>query len=217
MMLNFIPHWIFSLTLILTTPLFSDPVICIHGFLRSSSCMKPIAQQIENMGHTPILWDYPSRQKTIEGHAEDLVKLLQEFDEPCHFVTHSLGGVVVRAALNHPNCPERVKGGYLILMAPPNQGSQTAHTLRNIPGIRALFGSKAGKQLLHYGPSEIEALGPLPPAIIIAGSRDWKVFVAETVPKTAHTQYVIPSGHCFIMKHPDTIAIIRAVLSQKNH
>ncbi len=215
-MLNFIPNLIFSLTLFLTPPLLADTVICIHGFLRSSSCMKPIAHQIENMGHTPILWDYPSRQKTIEEHAEDLVKLLQQFDEPCHFVTHSLGGVVVRGALNHPNCPDRVKGGSLILIAPPNQGSRTAHTLRNIPGIRTLFGSKAGKQLLHYGSSEIEALGPLPPAIIIAGSRDWKVLVSETIPKTSHTQYVISSGHCFIMKHPDTFAIIRATLPQKN-
>ena len=178
--------------------------------------MKPLAKEIEAIGHTPYLFDYKSRSKTIEGHAEDLLELLETLDETPHFVTHSLGGLIVRAALNHPRCPPKAKGGMIIMMAPPNRGSKTAHLLNHFPFIRAIFGSKVGWQLLNYREKEIEQLGPLPCCTIIAGSRDWKVRIAETRPQNIHSHYVVKSGHCFIMRNKESLQIVKNQLSAKS-
>ena len=204
--------WILSQAF-LSSLLFADPVICIHGFMRNSNCMKLLAQELESMGHTPYLFDYKSRSKTIEGHAEDLVELIKGLDETPHFVTHSLGGLIVRSALNHPDCPSEAKGGRIIMLAPPHQGSKTARFCGHLVPVRRVFGDQVGKQLIQLDGAAVEALGPLPHIVVIAGSRDWKVSIAETRPNEPHTHHVVKSGHCFIMRNKQTINLIKRSLT----
>ncbi len=63
--------------------------------------------------------------------------------EQIHFVTHSLGGILVRYYLAHHELPNI---GRVVMLSPPNQGSEVVDKLRNVPGFRLLNGP-AGEQL----------------------------------------------------------------------
>ena len=111
-----------------------ESVYFLHGFLRSSSSMKKMAKAFQKEDYETHLWDSPSRGLTIEEHAQILVRELQKCanehkGDPIHFVTHSLGGIILRATLNHKDCPEEAKIGRAVLLAPPNQGSSFARFL----------------------------------------------------------------------------------------
>ena len=197
---------------------FSSEVVCIHGFMRHQICMKHMAKKLRQSGHTPIIWGYKSRSKTIEEHSADLVASLKKLEGngPINFVTHSMGGLIVRAALNHPACPQRAKEGAVIMLAPPNRGSAIARALKGVLLVEKAFGKKAGQQLLNYDQTHIQDLGTFPATCsitCIAGSKDWKVKIEETYLETEHTHHVIECGHTTIMKDPHAIKIVLAAIS----
>lgn len=208
-------------------------VVCLHGFFRSYKCMLPIANTLKNEGVDVYLWDYPSRKKTIEKHAEGLVEVLQLIakekpGQPIHFVTHSLGGIIVRCATNHPDCPQEAKIGKAILLAPPNKGAKLARNLQGCPLIKCLFGKRAGTQLLTFTEAEMADLGPFPQTMevmVIAGDKcnrflrpwvkepsDGKVTVEETRLQTPHTHHTLKVSHSWIMTSRESINLTRDFL-----
>ncbi len=209
-----------------------ESVVFLHGFCRNIRCMIPLAHSVRKEGHNVYLWDYPSRKKTIEGHAEALVELLnriakQNPNEPIHFISHSLGGVIVRTAVCHPNCPYEAKIGRAILLAPPNRGSTLARNFQGCPIFRWIFGKKAGHQLLTYKEEDMYALGEFPESkqvMVIAGTKenfifkmlkepnDGKVTVEETKLNTPHTHHVINVGHGWIMTSRESIGLTKRFL-----
>ena len=83
----------------------NEYVILLHGLTRSSRSMLRIEKRLTLAGYKVINVDYPSTQQTIESLAENslnsVVKLyLHELDSKIHFVTHSMGGVVLRYYLS---------------------------------------------------------------------------------------------------------------------
>ncbi len=209
---------IIFLTLLLFFPtllLGKESVYCVHGFLRKCSSMKGIGKAFQRRGYHAYLWDYPSRKKSIEEHAVDLAVELKERarqnpNEPIHFVTHSLGGIILRAALNHPDCPEEAKKGRAVLLSPPNQGSCYGRFLNHFRPIRKLVGKKAGMQLLNS--QNFEHLGQFPISmdiLVISGTCSWNPFikgindgtvrVIEGCLTTPHKHITIFSGHCWMM------------------
>ncbi|NGX61294.1 MAG: hypothetical protein K940chlam9_00777 [Chlamydiae bacterium] len=210
-------------------------VICLHGFFRSYKCMIPMGNAFREEGYHVYLWDYPSRRETIEGHAQDLVKIMQMIakerpGEPIHFVSHSMGGLIVRAAVSHPHCPPEGKMGKAILLAPPNQGASLARKAKQLRGARFFFGKKAGEQLMNYSPEEMLAIGDFPSSMdvmVIAGTKhgpflgkffdepnDGKVAVSETYLPTPHTHKVLPVAHNWIMTSRKTIQLSKEFLHQ---
>lgn len=202
--------------------------MCIHGFFRSNKCMIPVGHAFKNEGFDVYLWQYPSRRKTIEEHAENLVELLisianERPGEPIHFVTHSLGGVIVRCAVCHPDCPHEAKIGKASLLAPPNKGAHLAHTFQRCPFVSWFFGKKAGRQLLFYEEKEMASIGEFPhtmQVLVIAGKKgsrffqnwvkgpnDGKVLVEETRLPTPHEHHVIHVSHHWIMTSRESIAL----------
>jgi triacylglycerol esterase/lipase EstA (alpha/beta hydrolase family) len=197
-----------------------ESVYCIHGFMRKPSSMQKMAKVFENEGYAVHNWGYPSREKTIEEHAEDLVIDLKATacrlpEEPIHFVTHSMGGIIVRAALNHPECPMEAKRGRAVLLAPPNQGSQFGRSLGKVPLFHKWMGNKAGKQLLTS--KDFNYLGPFPETVkvlVISGTFGWnplasekndgKVGFKEACLSTPHRHMSHFSGHSWIM-YSDTV------------
>lgn len=205
-----------------------ESVVCLHGFFRSFRCMIPMANVLRDKGLHVYLWDYPGRKKTIEQHAEVLVGVLNAIaqknpDEPIHFVSHSLGGLIVRSAVNHPQCPKEAKMGKAILLAPPNRGAIMARTLNDYAPMRWIFGNKAGLQLLTYDEEEMARLGDFPDSmdvLVIAGKRggglldiwvkepnDGKVTVEETRLNCPHRHLILDVGHSWIMTSRETIGI----------
>jgi len=208
-----------------------EPVYFIHGFLRSSASMKKMASAFEKQNYEVHLWDYPGRKQNIEVHAESLVKDLQKCvlvhkNEPIHFITHSLGGIILRAALNHPDCPFEAKIGHISLLAPPNQGSKFGRSLYKFRFVRKILGQRSGKQLLkaqnfdHLGqfPSEAKVLvisGTYGRNPLIKEKNDGKVGVSETRLSTPHKHIMVPLGHTWIMRSTQVISLCLDFVSKK--
>lgn len=97
--------------------------------------MLPLATILKKQGFSVSNFGYPSRDDFISNHANHLVDALDSLSLretlPIHFVTHSLGAIVLRMALAQPNCPEIAKTARLILLAPPLRGSKFARYLQS--------------------------------------------------------------------------------------
>lgn len=196
-------------------------VYCLHGFLRSSWSMEAIATDLKIRKFRVTNWDYPSRSRTIDEHAEALLFHLKNTaknfpGEPIHFVTHSMGGLVVRRTVNLPGCPVEAREGKAVLIAPPNRGSTFAHMLAEKKPMRMILGTQAGRELMEM--DNFDHLGQFPPemdVLVIAGKFGWnpmvpgkndgKVTVAETKLSTPHKHIVINAGHSWISYAPRTI------------
>jgi hypothetical protein len=164
---------------------------------------------------------YPSRRAGILAHAERVGLALAALpdDGPLHAVTHSMGGIVLRAALAGGwVAPERI--GRVVMLAPPNLGSELADWLSRTPLLRLAVGP-AGAEL-RTGESGI--LGALPPvscelgiiagaasrrtlaASLFGGPNDGKVSVARARVDGMRDLLVVPRGHTFMMNAPEVIA-----------
>ena len=80
---------------------FNECVILLHGLARTSASMITMAERLHAEGYSVVNVDYPSRHKTIEELSEIAVNKGLEFctqqkSNQIHFVTHSLGGILVR-------------------------------------------------------------------------------------------------------------------------
>lgn len=200
-----------------------NTIVFVHGFMRSESNMSALARSFEKSGFHTVNWGYPSREKYIEEHGADLVRQLIEIaslrpGEPIHFVTHSMGGLVIRAAINHPLCPKEALMGRVVLIAPPNKGSLLARKLSRVKLLRNIFKNKSGKQLMTTPHGGFESLGNFPthmPVLVISGTAgfnplirgydDGKVAVSETCLSTPHAHETVFSGHSWICHSPATI------------
>lgn len=196
------------------TPLKANTVVLIHGFLLSGYHMKPLEMHLR--GSFPIaFFEFPSRKEYIDQTALRLVNYLRCLasyrpGEPIYFVAHSVGGIILRAALNHPECPVEAKVGRAVLLGPPNQGSIFARYFKNWPPIRFVIGEKSGYELMHYCPDTVASVfGEYPSTLqllIVAGCRgtclvfgnepnDGYVTIEETRTSAPHLHTVFPISH----------------------
>ncbi|NGX55793.1 MAG: hypothetical protein K1060chlam5_00020 [Candidatus Anoxychlamydiales bacterium] len=198
-----------------------ETVVCIHGFYRSKLNMIIIAKAFRKKGYDVLNYGYPSRKKKIEDLADDLVEKLiliskKNPSSKISFVTHSMGGLVLRSAVNKTNCPMQAKIGKAVLLAPPNKGAIIARQLKKYRLARLFFGKKAGRELMNY--ENFDHLGIFPKEIdvlVIAGNsginpligkeNDGKVAVEETCLSTSHKHIVIKSGHALIAYNKNVI------------
>lgn len=215
---------------LLSLNLQADTVVGIHGFLTNWKSLKPIQHTLETCQFDICLWNYDSRKGFIEEHACKLFNTLQEIaalhpGEPIHFVCHSVGAVVLRAALNIPSCPREAKMGRAVLLAPPNQGSCLGRQYRNCPTLRAIMGNKSGWQLLNYGPCDMKVFGEFPATmqvLVIAGTKGSGLFfdqandgyltVNETRLNTPHYFTHYPITHGDLMTYPPVLCCIKRFL-----
>jgi pimeloyl-ACP methyl ester carboxylesterase len=195
----------------------ADCVILLHGLARTATSMNKMQRALVEEGFETANVAYPSRRYTIEELAEmavgDGLKACRSNGSTgrVHFVTHSLGGILVRQYLSTREIDEL---GRVVMLAPPNQGSVAADKLGKIPGYGWLNGP-AGRQLgkgadsvpLKLGPADFE-LG------VIAGSRsidpitsavlenpdDGKVSVADTKLEGMDDFIVVKHSHAFMMR-----------------
>lgn len=208
-----------------------ESVVLIHGFLLSHFHMVPIKRVLRCTNFDVYNFEYPSRNNTIEGHACNLVNTLQYIaqnnpGEPINFVTHSISALILRYALNLPECPYEAKIGRAVLLAPPNQGTVLGRYVQNFPGISFIFGDKSGRELLTWGPEEMSCLGQFPPTmnvLVIAGNKGTHLFfgdapndrfllVEETRLDTPHEHIVMPITHGDLINRSPSLYKIRKFL-----
>ncbi len=200
----------------------ADCVVFLHGLARTSKSMAVVAAAFDAQGYRVANVDYPSRKKPVEELAKIAVdKGVDQCEagaaEKVHFVTHSLGGVLVRYYFEHN---QLVQLGRVVMLAPPNKGSEVVDKLSNVPGYFLLNGP-AGLQLGTGEGSIPSTLGPVTyPVGVIAGTRtinfllsqflpnpdDGKVSVENTKVEGMVDFIELPVSHPFIMRDDAAIA-----------
>ena len=134
--------------------------------------MELMAWTLEEAGYRVANIDYPSRRYSIEELAplavEAGIHACSDDVDLVHFVTHSLGGILVRYYFADNELDTL---GRVVMLGPPNQGSNAADALRGVPGFEWLNGP-AGYQLGKGEESIPLMLGPPDFDVgIIAGNR----------------------------------------------
>ncbi len=203
-------------------------VLLVHGILRSTGTFSVLEKALIEAGFDAVAISYPSSRATIEEHAEGLARLLnrQEGTETVSFVTHSMGGLVVRYLLSRDGAwKRRIEVHRIVLIAPPNRGSAVARVLKDIPAYRMIYG-EAGQQLTPAEVSKVPMI-EYPFAIVAGGTGDGEgynpllpgdddgtVGLAETRLEGALDFLVVPEIHAVISNHRDTI---RATINFLKH
>lgn len=135
------------LTVLLSSPAVANEcVILLHGLARTDSSMEKLAKDLNKAGFLSVNIKYASTKHPIEKLAEDaIVDGLRRCPKgsKIHFVTHSMGGILVRQYLSK-NTIENM--GRVVMLGPPNKGSQVVDNLHKVPGFKLINGP-AGMQL----------------------------------------------------------------------
>ncbi|MCW8126372.1 esterase/lipase family protein [Microbulbifer halophilus] len=198
----------------------SECVILLHGLGKSDSSMAELEAAIADAGFATVNVDYPSTDKPIEQLAGPAIApALDQCDgrDRVNFVTHSMGGILVRQYLSHVAVDNL---GRVVMLGPPNNGSEVVDRLGSFPGFHFIYGD-AGLQLGTGSLSVPNKLGPADFDLgIIAGTRsinlilsqmipdadDGKVSVESTKLDGMKDHLAMPVTHVFMMKNDKVIA-----------
>ncbi|HRH23363.1 MAG TPA: alpha/beta fold hydrolase [Candidatus Magasanikbacteria bacterium] len=191
-------------------------VFLLHGLGRTSLSMQRLGVHLAKKGYRVVNVNYPSRSDSIENLVEKSLKptLEEKYtdkERQINFVTHSMGGIIVRYYLAH----NELEGMHrLVMLAPPNKGSGLADTWLKGSIIRRIMGpaleelTTDQKSLVNTLPSPEYEVG------IIAGEHDEKVSVDQTQLDSATAFLMVPKEHTWIMNAPEVLDAVVLFLKE---
>ncbi|MBC8385325.1 MAG: alpha/beta hydrolase [Candidatus Cloacimonetes bacterium] len=161
----------------------NECVILLHGFGDIKLSMNFLEKECQKSGYTTYNLGYSTAGETISSLSD---KLLTDLIDDCiqkgfskiHFVTHSLGGLIVRFYLQSNSLP---KGSRIVMLSPPNKGTEVADFLKSNV-LYQLFAGDVGQELCTDS-EIIRNLKELNIEIgIIAGNKSFNPFFSEIIP-----------------------------------
>jgi pimeloyl-ACP methyl ester carboxylesterase len=199
----------------------SEAIVLLHGLARTRRSMDTAGKVMAHYGYKIVNASYPSTQQSIETLATQCLRqIIQECESAgvrkIHFLTHSLGGILIRYYLSVHSID---KLGRVVMLAPPNSGSEIVDKLGGWRLFYWLYGP-AGLQLGTSAESLPNRLGQVNFEVgIIAGDKtvnpllslffrdanDGKVSVSRAQADGMKDFIVRPYSHTFIMKRAEVI------------
>lgn len=213
-----------TLVLFLMFPLQAraDCVVLLHGLARSEASMLILQQVLEFHGYRTVNETYPSDTAPISELVDYVGRSAAQCgDERMHFVTHSLGGILVRAwlAQGHP-----ANLGRVVMLAPPNHGSEIVDAIRQNDVLNEVATFLNGPATVQLGTGSDSFVDTLPPvdfelgviagdvpinpigAAVIGQRSDGTVSVDSTRVEGMADHVTIDASHTLIMMNPIAMA-----------
>jgi hypothetical protein len=185
-------------------------LLLVHGMGRTRLSLRRLAWALRRQGHATEQVGYVAGVEPFErivARTRHRLEAIAATGQPYAVIGHSLGGLILRAALHGITPAPR----HCIMLGTPNQPPRLAERLRRFWPYR-LFCGESG-QLLAQPDFLAHIPNPTVPYTIIAGSagprgrwspfgdalNDWVVTVGETKLRPDHEPIVLPVGHTFMM------------------
>lgn len=201
-------------------------VILLHGVAKTKHCMHKLGKYLQTQGYFVINQSYPSFSDSIPVIAEQTIGALLKqcpAGQPIHFVTHSMGGILVRSYLAKHNVENL---GRVVMLGPPNQGSALVDILGKLVTNKQLckqaimqLGTQRHDLPQQIGSANFElgiiagkrTLNPIL-SLFLAGRNDGKVSVENTKLSGMKAHLTLPVTHPFMMRNNRVIKQVQHFL-----
>jgi len=192
-------------------------VVLVHGLLRTRWSLRRLARALRAEGCQPELFGYVAARESFESIAARLAARLERADGAWCAVGHSLGGLLLRAAIS--TLPSERRASRLVQLGTPNVSPRLARRLHRTLPYRVLHGD-SGRLL-----ADPERMARLPwpgvPVTVVAGTagprgrfspfggdpNDGLVAVEETTWPGAE-RVELPVRHTFMMNDREVRRVV---------